>query len=561
GDGWVTTSPYPEHVAKILFRMGDASQTAYPDLVSTFSGYWTADHRGDGIAHAYLYAGGVDAEEFSEIYPNRIPSLQAFVRGVELYDPRTSTTGYDNNYALIMRDYLTHADGLQVDPAYIDDADFIQAANDCGGLVPIKGGGTMSRYHGALSYSFEEEPQAVIGRILTNCDGDLRLKPNGKIGFSVGVWHEPTVTITDDNIIDYTMSDGGGPLRESNEYRLKYTEPHEDWPEVEAEPWRIDSEIAEYGEVRSTTIEAYGVQHHNHARRLMKIAAYRGSPRWQGTIKTTLAGLRAWDERWIRVQLADLEIDETFEVGAVEFDFDTFSVTISIASFAADAYDFDPETEEGTAPTLPEEIPSFPISPPADFAATGGVVDIGGGVNQPTIFVSWAGGAPRPGVNLQLQYAVAGTDEWQAGPTVPSAATSAQITGLADGGIYDVRARWAGAVTSDWVMIEDVTVTAYIDAPDPPTLMGVSSPGAGEASVQWRNPNDTSFYAAHVFRGTTATFVAAVDVSGPIFGAANSIDTFDDDGLDPDTYFYWVVASNGSGIQSTPAGPDSVVVS
>ncbi|GAB4071778.1 hypothetical protein KHC28_00450 [Ancylobacter sonchi] len=560
GSGWVTSDPYPASTVKLEWRLGEASQAAYAEMVATFPGIWTADHRGDGVAHCYLLTNGVDNEEFHDVYPNVIAQPAGVFETAEIYDPRSGTTGYRENYALYARDYFTKADGLQIDAAYVDDADFSTAADDSDGLVTIKGGGVINRYHGAFNHSAEEEPRDVISRLITHCDGRPVLKSNGKIGFSVGVWREPTVVLTDAHIINYEFSDSGGPLRDSNEIRLKYTVPTGAWPTVEADPWRIEDEISEYGVVRTKSIEAYGVQHHNLARRLMKIAAHRGAPRWRGTVSADLVGLRAWDERWIRLQLADLDIDETFEIEDIAFNLDDRTLQITIASFSGAAYEFDPEAEEGTAPSVPDDTPEPTLTAPAGFAAVGGVVDLGGGIMQPTIYATWTYPSPRKGVYLQLQYALTGTTNWQAGPTVPVTATSAQITGVADGGVYDVRARWAGVASSPWATVTGIVVTAYADPPPTPTAFsGAVDEETGEVTLKWRTPNSNLFRSSRVYRGTLTSFESATDISGALYGAPNTNETYDDS-TTSGTKRYWVVAENGSGKASDPAGPVLVTI-
>ncbi|QIB32631.1 hypothetical protein [Ancylobacter pratisalsi] len=560
GAGWVTSAPYPANTVRIEYRPGDASQTAYSSLVSALgSPYWTTDHRGDGVAHAYLRARNTEPEQLSATYPNRFPELQGIFEGAEVYDPRTASVGYTANLALGLRDYLTHVDGLQIDPAYIDDADFIAAADASDVPVPIKVGGTIPRYYGALSYKYDAEPQSVLSRFITMCDGDIRLKPNGKIGFSVGVWVEPTVTITDEQIIDIDLSDGGGPLREANEYRLKYTDTSQYWAEVEAEPWRIEDEISDYGEVRSVPIEAYEVQHHNLARRLMKIAAFRGSPRWQGKIKTTLAGLRAWDQRWIRVQIADMEIDETFEVSGVEFDMASMTVVLGIASFSAAAYTFDPATEEGTAPTAAEAVPESTLPVPADFAATGSSIAVSDGVSTPAIIATWTE-ASRPGIRVEVQYANQSDGIWQPGGSADDGEQRLLVLGLANGATYDVRGRNVGVGSaSGWVTISGVTATADSAAPAAPVITSLS--GTTSASITWKMPNSPNVVAARVYRGPTGAFPGpGGDISGPIYGAPNALGSYDDSpGAGP--WYYWVKAENGSGVQSAADGPETITLS
>lgn len=62
------------------------------------------------------------------------PNITAIVKGLKCYDPRTSTTAWTQNPALILRDMLTRPStrgGMGISTDRIDDTSFISAANYC----------------------------------------------------------------------------------------------------------------------------------------------------------------------------------------------------------------------------------------------------------------------------------------------------------------------------------------------------------------------------------------------------------------------------------------------
>jgi hypothetical protein len=94
---------------------------------------WTSEHTLSG--RAYLV---VRLEYHPVIFPGGIPNIKAIVRGVnDIYDPRTETTGWSDNPALCVRDYLVKSHGIGVPAADINDDSFIAAANICDEQVPI----------------------------------------------------------------------------------------------------------------------------------------------------------------------------------------------------------------------------------------------------------------------------------------------------------------------------------------------------------------------------------------------------------------------------------------
>jgi len=193
----VVTSPnrYANKV-RIKTKLGSASQTAQSDLVSE-SSKWTSDHKLSGIA--YIYA-RLDFD--IDAFPNGIPNISALVEGKKVFDPRTSTTAFSANPALCIRDYLTETTyGVGASASEINDTAFIAAANACDEDVTLAAGGTEKRYefHGTMQTS--NSPKKILEEMVTSCGGFISYV-NGKFSVKVAEYDAPTITLTEDNIID-----------------------------------------------------------------------------------------------------------------------------------------------------------------------------------------------------------------------------------------------------------------------------------------------------------------------------------------------------------------------
>jgi len=92
---------------------------------------WGEEHRAVGVA--YLAA---NFEYTREAFPNGVPVVSATVKGKKIYDPRTDTTAWSDNPALILRDYLLSS-GIATDTDEIDEALFATAANICDETVRL----------------------------------------------------------------------------------------------------------------------------------------------------------------------------------------------------------------------------------------------------------------------------------------------------------------------------------------------------------------------------------------------------------------------------------------
>ncbi|MFT4129971.1 hypothetical protein [Labrys sp. (in: a-proteobacteria)] len=536
----------------IVYRLGTEDQAAFPRTMSIYPDLWTPAHQGKGCIAVELVARNVDPEVVNIAYPNKFPVLRATGRWAIIYDPRTGETKWSNNLALIMRDYLTHRDGLQIPAAYMDDEDFKQAAADSDSVLPTTSGGTVARYHGALSYALTDDPQDIIARLIRATDGRLIIKGSGKIGFSVGVWRAPDVTIPDGVLVSYELKDSSGPLQQSNEIVIQYENELGRYAQATAQPWRDEADISASGQTKTATLECYEIQNHNHARRIAKIAWHRKSPRWQGTVRTNLYGMKAKDERFIRLQVADLDIDDTFEVQSWSLDDNTMTVTMEVLSFDGSIYDFDPATEEGTPPTVPIEPNSTDLPPPQNVVVTGGRREITAGTYAATILVTWTVPANAGNARGAVEISLADADEWTP-VAVSGGAVRAEAAPLQDGALYDVRVRLVGSggTPSDWVLVENILATADPDAPAEPTgVTGETGPQPNGYTIRWTGPNSANFRAVRVYHAT-ADNAASATVMATVYGAASQAGSYETASLSATTdHYFWVAAINGSGVES-----------
>jgi hypothetical protein len=85
----------------IRFYSGAAGQTADSEVVATSGGRWTSNEVGTGVC--YVVAKLTYDEK---LFPEGIPDLSFVVRGLKLFDPRTSTTGYSANVAVALWNVL-----------------------------------------------------------------------------------------------------------------------------------------------------------------------------------------------------------------------------------------------------------------------------------------------------------------------------------------------------------------------------------------------------------------------------------------------------------------------
>jgi hypothetical protein len=176
-DGTASAGSY----VRVKKHLGATDQTADADLVAESAGGWTTDHRLRGIAYLYVRL------EFNlDIFPTGVPNIKAVVRGKKLYDPRggsPSLVQWSDNWALIVRDYLTSSYGLACDDDEIDDDLIIAAANIADENVDLDIGSpstTQKRYTANGSVNLADRPVDILRQLVSG--------GAGQAVFSEGVW-------------------------------------------------------------------------------------------------------------------------------------------------------------------------------------------------------------------------------------------------------------------------------------------------------------------------------------------------------------------------------------
>jgi len=113
---------------------GDA--TLHAALTAAVGSKWTPDHKQTGCGKLY-----VQMIWDRDLFESGTPNLSGIFRcSPEIFDPRTDTTGWTNNAALVLARYMTmpvNQGGFGADVAEIDDADWIAAANACDEMADL----------------------------------------------------------------------------------------------------------------------------------------------------------------------------------------------------------------------------------------------------------------------------------------------------------------------------------------------------------------------------------------------------------------------------------------
>ncbi|MDM7975247.1 MULTISPECIES: phage tail protein [Thalassospira] len=185
------------------FWKGDGTDAGDADLLAAMrarNSEWTVDHRQRGCAKLYC-----ELTYDQDIYAGGIPQIKCLVKGKkDIYDPRSDTTGYTDNWALVTADYVKISDGVGSGYEAIEEDTLIASANVCDEDVTLAAGGTEKRYvvSGVIDTG---NPVGDNLRELLNPGGGIATRAGGKWSILPGYYRTPEIEI-DESWLD-------GPIR------------------------------------------------------------------------------------------------------------------------------------------------------------------------------------------------------------------------------------------------------------------------------------------------------------------------------------------------------------
>lgn len=538
GGGNVQESPMAT-LGNVRFYRGAAGQTVDGILSSNFP-EWTGAHDMTGLAYGALYARRPNPEEpFSEIYPTGrqwgyLPVIDGWD---EIYDPRDGTTKWTDNAALVTAHVITQIFGQTVNwSAVAVEANAADAAGwKCNGVL-------------SADQSYEDMRAALM----IACDGHWFERPDGGVGFYVGRWIDPGITLMARDFYAVEISEGTRDGNAPTEVASQYSEPANAYREA------ISGAIVFEGggTPRREELTLQLVSSHLQASKINKRRglAMRAQYLLQGTIG--LVGYELWagrdgglPERFFRLQHAGLdqyfEIDRLEKVGLAQF-------RIEARSVAATDFDFAP-AEEPPRPIRGTVASDDTVPVISGVAATA--------IDNGAIEVNWNDQPSYLGQQVRIREQ--GATDWTIND-VPAGQTFLPIRGLATTTAtptYEVQARnrTRGFRTSDWKPDTPVTVVAVANSTPPMALTAFSASAAGSDITISLTPDgsDPNYYATRIYRADYATgYAGAFDFADAVLvrtenGIPSEADQWIDTGLAVGVYAYWGEPINISGVTDT----------
>jgi hypothetical protein len=444
--------------ARIRWVLGTAVQSADARMMELFPGQWTAAHRAAGVAYLICE---FDYDETA--FPSGLPNVTALVRGAKLFDPRTGTTAWSQNPALMARHIMLHPQfGKRSTLTAAEDARIIAAANACD-VSHNFGDGAVPLYRAATVIPFGTSARDALDDIVQAMAGSWAYGA-GEFHLRAGTYTAPVMSLGE---ADLAVSGGDSqqPIsinthRARND-KINVVTPRiwdaaQDYKLAALTPLKGAAYIAKDGAELVQEVEMPAVFYARQAQHVagvlmrdardplmvtlpFKLSAYRAElfdtvnitlPRFGWSAKPFMVMGRGWTHDG-RVMLT------LKETSAAIFQPD--------AAFVAEGY------AQNTSLPRP-----WDIRPPAIQAITSGTGELirqADGTVTTRVRVQWApiaDASVTTGGAVEIQWLTAGTTSWQS-VVVPGNETQAFILGSQDGTPIIVRARTRNSVAvSNW---------------------------------------------------------------------------------------------------------------
>ena len=459
----------------------------------------------------YLY---IQISDDAAIFPSD-PEIRVEVNGKQdIYDPRTNSTGFSTNAALLIADRMTDpVFGLGMDQNEIHTAQWIAAANVCDELVPLANGNSEVRYSASWHGDTSSGPGDVISTLMASCAGRLS-RIGGEWFIWPAYWQGPSLSFDKSVLLGIPMWEPCRALSERyNRVTGTYTAPNYPYNAAgnlyDANSWydgtqqdnfQFAFQPTNYPQYAQDVAHGYSSDQWldadgghalpkelsqpctlsvSQAQRVAKIALMRNRYEGVGTLTCNLGvfGVQPCDVMQMTFPDYLGWTDKILEIGGFDFHIEerngsnngkALSVwcELSVNETGPDVYAWNP-SEELTVYAVPAGLQQAPYIVPApttlslsSATSTGNNPGVGGNSTNYAISLSWTAPADVQVTSIEAQAKLHSATTWIDANVFSAASTMGLIYGVNKGDTWDVRIRSlrSNGATSAWVEHDSYTV-------------------------------------------------------------------------------------------------------
>jgi hypothetical protein len=549
--------------ARVFMYFGGSGQAVSAPLNSAFGTDWPTTSTATGVA--YLVC------EFTyddTAFPSGPPAVSAVVRGAKVYDPRTGTTAFSENPALLMRHVLTHPQfGKRSSLTAAEDARIIAAANACDTSVTYTVGGvgtTRALFTAGTVLPFGNPAKACLDDLAQSMGG-MWAYAGGQFYVKAGVYTAPVLSLTDADLAVVKTDNSGQKTQQAitigthqaraskvNVITPRIWDKAQDFKEVALSPLVASALVTRDGCWLAQEVTMPAVTYSAQALHIAGITIRDARDPLTVTLpfKMTAYPLELFDSITLTIPRYGWSAKEFMILGR-QWTLDGL-IQLTLKETASAIFQMDAAfSAQGYATNTNLPTP-WSVLPPSNVVVASGPSNLelqADGTVAVRVKVSWdaiTDSSILNGGTVEVQYRLASQTVWQS-LSVPGTATFAYIYGANPGDVGFVQVRTKNRVAvSDFCTMIAHTVTGKSAGPGIPgslTAIGISR----GIHISCTLPTDVDLAYIELWRSDDSNLAHATLL---IKGLAS---TYDDVPLSVSdgTKWYWVRAVNTTGIAGT----------
>ena len=531
----------------VVKKTGSDAQAAVSSTdISNVPSSWTSSHKLSGFAYIY-----VRIKWDADAFPQGLPVITCDVDGKKTYDPRTSTTTFNHNPALAIRDYLINSRyGRSIPTSQIDDTAIIAAANYCDATV-TKGGATSARYTCDGLINTAETSLSILQNLLSSCRGFLVFSA-GQYKLVLDKTETAVFTFSEDNIIGQWSIALGNKKTTYNRITAKFFNPERSWQldqaVIDSSSLRTDDNglVLERQTMLPFTSNIYTAQ---------QIATINLNQSRQGVTCQFTATIEA-----LRVEVGDVVYvkhdtpgwdtlnsnqGKLFRVIAMSLQAND-EVAVTCREYDSTVYDFGTIATVDATPNTALPDPSTVVAPTNLVAVSSGNALLNeDGTVTPVVKLSWTASADAFVSDYLINVRINGQTETLA--EYRTATTELSISaGLVVGTTYKFYVRAINSMGAKSGLVYAASHTVSGKTTNPAAVTSLTATAKPYSIIlDWTNPTDNDFSHVEIRRHSTSTFGSATQI------ATIKGDTYVDSVGSLTTFYYWVRAVDTTGNASS----------
>ena len=536
------STAYDAAYYRINKHLGSADQAADTNLVAEVA-EWGTNHRLRGIC--YLY---VRLKYSTTVWPLGLPNIKAVVKGKKVFDPRTGTTAWSDNWALCLRDYIVSDYGLGCDSDEINEASFIAAANisDENEATPT---GTQKRYtcNGVVNTG-EKITDNIEG--LVTAGGGAWSYVQGECRIYAGAYSSPVMALNESQLRDELKVRAKPPKKELfNAVRGVYISPENVYQSTDFPLVKNATYAGQDGDEIVRDIELPFTDDPIEAQRLAKIMLERARQGIVVDFQANFAALKLspWDNVTLTVSRMGWE-NKVFKVlswavpngGGVD-------LTLQEEASAAYAWNGGEATTVDPAPDTNLRGADF-VYPPTALTMQSGdsaILTASDGTLINRILASWTPPLDAFVVRYDVDYQLSGETTWTSTQAI---GTSFYLSPVQDGARYNFRVRAVNSLgcVSVWLAESNHAVVGKTEAPPTVDTFLVGRMADGTRQFTWTLASRVPDLAGYHIRyklGTSSTW----DDMYPLHDGLLTASPHETNQLAAGSYVFAIVAVDTSG--------------